>query len=125
MAYRAPVRILAGLVCLALAGCQEGAELRVTQDDRGVSFSLAPDTDTQRCIDAVTVYPKTPDDAAPLWDISRDRSVKGCTTQLRYGELPAGFGARQPAATLPPGAAYRVMVSGVGFSAAAQFTRTP
>lgn len=117
--------MLAGLVCLALAGCQEGAELRVTQDERGISFALAPDTDTQRCIDAVTVYPKTPDDAGPLWDISRDRSVKGCTTQLRYGELPPGFGARQAAATLQSGASYRVIVSGVGFSAAAQFERSP
>jgi hypothetical protein len=116
--------MLAGLACLALAGCQEGAELRVTQDDRGISFALAPGTDAPRCIDAVTVYPRTPDDAAPVWDISRDRSVKGCTTQLRYGELPPGFGARQAAATVQPGASYRVMVSGVGFSAAAQFERT-
>jgi len=116
--------MVAGLICLALAGCREGAELRVTQDDRGISFALAPDADTQRCIDAVTVYPKTPDDAAPVWDISRDRSVKGCTTELRYGELPPGFGARQAAAALRPGVSYRVMVSGVGFSAAAQFERT-
>ena len=115
--------MLAGLICLALAGCQEGAELRVTQDDRGILFALVPDRDTPRCIDAMTVYPQTPDDAAPVWDISRDRSVQGCTTQLRYGELPPGFGARQAAATLQPGASYRVMVSGIGFSAAAQFER--
>ncbi|QAY76187.1 hypothetical protein [Sphingosinicella sp. BN140058] len=90
---------------------------------QSVSFSLER-RDAPACIDSISVYPSAPDSAAPIWDASRDRTAAGCVTRLRYGELPNGFGARTAAVPLQPGASYRVMASGAGFSAAAQFARS-
>ena len=120
------VRALTIASALLLCGCREGADLHVTQDRQGVTFTVQPRSEgAPTCIENVTVYPAAPDDAAPLWDISGDRSAATCVTRLRYGELPKAFGATQAAPALQPGRSYRVMVTGAGFTAATRFEREP
>lgn len=120
---KAPRPALAIAGALLLCGCREAAELHVTQDTESVTFTLNG-RDAPACIDSISVYPSVPDSAAALWGASRDRASPECVTRLRYGELPNGFGARTAALPLHPGASYRVMASGAGFSAAAQFARS-
>lgn len=117
------LRSALAITMLATIGCQQGVTVEVSQAAESVDFAVTPRSGVETCIDSVTVYPDTPADAPPVWSSNRGLDVKGCTTRLRYGAPPDGWGQQVAARPLVKGAGYRVMLGGVGFTGAERFVR--
>lgn len=86
--------------------------------------AVAPELTGRACADKLSVTPVEPDDAEPTWQVVATDPAK-CVVTLRYGEPTADFAQTAPATPLRSDVAYRVRVSGTGFSAVRDFRLTP
>lgn len=115
-------RLLSLTPIALIVACQQSAEITVSQTPAAVVFAIDHEGG-EKCVDSVSVYPSTPDDAQPVWLSNRGSRGAECVTRVVYGEPPTGFGRQNAAAPLMRGGSYRVMVSGPGFIGAADFIR--
>lgn len=108
---------------LLLSGCEGGGRVMVTGTANDLRFSISDGKGRPGCADSVSVVPASPDDAAPLWQITAVNPAL-CIATLRYGSATDRFAEQLRAAPLRPGTLYRVRVSGAGFLAVQDFQIT-
>lgn len=108
------VVIFTALATLACS-CRNGARVEIIQANGHVLFHVAQSaTDKKQCVEDLSVYPTTPEDAKPLWNIATaDHAI--CLSDFTYGIVPKGFDASGAPAPLVKGTRYRVDASGTGF----------
>jgi hypothetical protein len=106
---------------LALAACQQGAEVTVQQNENSVNVSATLRSGRDpACITELTLYKDNSD--VPLWNVVAFPDGK-CTNSLVIAHEPVWFSADD--GMKPPhiveGNLYRVDVSGHGFSGSTNF----
>lgn len=112
------------LLCAALAACQQGATITITQEAGHVRFEVTrmpPEKPT--CIRDLAVYAGKPDGGTPLWHIVADAQAP-CVRKVELGQVPQGFtpddGVQPP--EVQAGRSYHVEASGTGWLAFEAFT---
>lgn len=105
---------------LLLFGCEQGGHVTVTGSANDLRFLVTDGTGRAGCADSVSVEPVTPDDVAPLWQVTAVNPAS-CMSTLRYGATTDRFAEQVRAKPLRSGTAYRVRVSGAGFFAVQDF----